>query len=150
MNKKLRDIIKETAPVNIVMHDWWFYMSAELFGETYYDDNAYIKYRQHGNNTFGVKLNRRDVWKYRIKQLGKKRGYIYRILNRRSPAIIEQNRVWWVPIELDINAMQEGAKYLLGNHDFSSFRASACQAKSPIKTLDKIDIYKKGDDQVCR
>ncbi|MBE6444572.1 MAG: tRNA pseudouridine(38-40) synthase TruA [Alphaproteobacteria bacterium] len=77
-----------------------------------------------------------------------KRGYIYRILNRRSPAIIEQNRVWWVPIELDINAMQEGAKHLLGNHDFSSFRAAACQAKSPIKTLDKIDIYKKGDEIV--
>ena len=96
MNKKLRNIIKETNPVNIVMHDWWFYMSAELFGETYYDDNAYIKYRQHGNNTFGVKINRRDVWKYRIKQLGEKRGYIYQQLEELSrcyPKMSEESRL---------------------------------------------------------
>ena len=73
------------------------------------------------------------------------RGYIYKILNRRAPSILEQNRVWWVPVELDIEKMRQGAKYLLGNHDFSSFRAAACQAKSPIKTLDKIDISKQGD-----
>ena len=70
----------------------------------------------------------------------KGRAYIYRILNRRSPSVLQNNRVWWVPIPLDIKKMQQGASYLLGNHDFTSFRAAACQAKSPIKTLDKIDI----------
>lgn len=76
----------------------------------------------------------------------KGRGYVYRILNRRSPAVLEKDRVWWVPVDLDIGKMQEGAKYLLGHHDFSSFRAAACQAKSPIKTLDKLDISQRGEE----
>lgn len=76
----------------------------------------------------------------------KGRGYIYRILNRRSPTVLEKDRVWWVPVDLDIGKMQEGAKYLLGHHDFSSFRAAACQAKSPIKTLDKLEISQKGEE----
>ena len=76
----------------------------------------------------------------------KGRGYIYRILNRRSPAILEKDRVWWVPVDLDIDKMKEGAKYLLGHHDFSSFRAAACQAKSPIKTLDKLEISQRGEE----
>ena len=76
------------------------------------------------------------------------RGYIYRILNRPAPSVIFQNRVWWVPYALDIDAMKKGAQYLLGHHDFSSFRAAACQAKSPLKTLDKLDITKNGDEIV--
>ncbi len=76
----------------------------------------------------------------------KGRGYLYRILNRRAPAIIEKNRVWWVPVPLDVEKMRQGAKYLLGHHDFSSFRAAACQAKSPIKTLDKLDIEVCGEE----
>ena len=76
------------------------------------------------------------------------RGYIYRILNRTTPSPIEKNRVWWVPYQLDIEAMRQGAQYLLGHHDFSSFRAAACQAKSPLKTLDKLDIEKQGDEIV--
>ncbi len=76
------------------------------------------------------------------------RGYIYRLLNRRAPSVLRNNRVWWVPIELDIEKMRQGAKYLLGHHDFTSFRASACQAKSPIKTLDKLDIINEGDEIV--
>jgi tRNA pseudouridine38-40 synthase len=76
------------------------------------------------------------------------RGYIYRILNRRAPSVLRQNRVWWVPVELDVEKMRQGAQYLLGHHDFTSFRAVACQAKSPIKTLDKLDINKQGDEIV--
>lgn len=76
----------------------------------------------------------------------KKRGYIYRILNRRAPAPLLKNRVWWVPYPLDIEKMEQGAAYLIGHHDFSSFRASACQAKSPIKTLDKIEIARQGEE----
>ncbi len=68
------------------------------------------------------------------------RGYIYRILNRRAPSVLEKDRAWWVPVPLDVEKMRQGAKHLLGHHDFSSFRAAACQAKSPLKTLDKLDI----------
>ena len=74
------------------------------------------------------------------------RGYIYRILNRRAPTVLEKNRVWVVGYPLDVEKMKEGAKYLLGNHDFSSFRGAGCQAKSPIKTLDKIDIIVNKDE----
>ncbi|MBR3502174.1 MAG: tRNA pseudouridine(38-40) synthase TruA [Alphaproteobacteria bacterium] len=78
----------------------------------------------------------------------KGRGYIYRVLNRRAPSPLRLNRVWNVSFDLDIDAMREGAKYLLGNHDFSSFRGAGCQAKSPVKTLDKLDIYRSGDEIV--
>ncbi len=74
------------------------------------------------------------------------RGYIYRILNRRTPPILEKNRVWWVPVPLDVEKMRQGAKYLLGHHDFTSFRAAACQAKSPLKTLDKLEIETCGEE----
>lgn len=74
------------------------------------------------------------------------RGYLYRILNRRAPAVLEKNRVWWVPVPLDIEKMREGAGYLIGHHDFSSFRAAACQAKSPVKTLDRLDIEVRGEE----
>lgn len=75
-----------------------------------------------------------------------KRGYIYKILNRPSPPVLDKNRVWWVSYPLDIENMRQGAKYLLGHHDFSSFRASECQALSPEKTLDRLDIEKIGDE----
>lgn len=78
----------------------------------------------------------------------KKRAYIYRILNRRAPSPLLRNRVWWVPRPLDIELMRQGAKYLLGHHDFSSFRAAACQAKSPVKTLDKLDISRQGKEVI--
>jgi tRNA pseudouridine38-40 synthase len=74
------------------------------------------------------------------------RGYIYRILNRRSPSILRNNRVWWIPVPLNIKKMQEATQFLLGNHDFTSFRAAACQAKSPIKTLDKLEIQNVDDE----
>lgn len=77
MNHSLRDIINRTKPKNIIMHDWWFYISAALFGEVCYDKEAYIKYRQHGNNQFGAKISRGEVWKYRVKQLFEKRGELY-------------------------------------------------------------------------
>ena len=74
------------------------------------------------------------------------RGYIYRILNRRAPSVLLQNRVWTVGYPLDIDKMREGAKYLLGYHDFTSFRGAGCQALSPLKTLDKLDIITNGDE----
>jgi tRNA pseudouridine38-40 synthase len=70
----------------------------------------------------------------------KKRHYVYKILNRKGLNIIESDLKYWIRDDLDVFAMQEGAKHLLGMHDFTSFRASACQSSSPIKTLDEIFI----------
>lgn len=76
----------------------------------------------------------------------RKRSYIYRILNRKIGTALGREFLWHVPYPLDIAAMQEGASHLLGVHDFTSFRASACQAKSPIRSIDKIAIDKQGDE----
>jgi len=70
-----------------------------------------------------------------------KRYYRYIILNQKYPTALSQNRVWHVREPLDIEKMKLGASYLIGKHDFTSFRDSECQAKSPIKTLDKINIF---------
>ncbi|MCL2018020.1 MAG: tRNA pseudouridine(38-40) synthase TruA [Alphaproteobacteria bacterium] len=69
-----------------------------------------------------------------------RRDYKYIILNRRAPAVLDKDRVWWVPRPLDIDAMRRAADDLIGNHDWTSFRAAECQAKSPIKTLDNVSI----------
>lgn len=74
------------------------------------------------------------------------RHYKYVVLNRGASPVLQKNRVYWVPRKLDVNAMRAAAAKLLGNHDFTSFRASECQAKSPIKTLDKIEITQSGDE----
>jgi tRNA pseudouridine38-40 synthase len=74
------------------------------------------------------------------------RVYRYRILNRRAPAAVERGRVWHVGVPLDTDAMQEGAKLLLGKHDFTTFRDSECQAKSPVKTLDMLAVTRQGDE----
>ena len=68
------------------------------------------------------------------------RAYLYRILSRRAPSPLLRTRVWWVPVALDAAAMHQAAQRLLGHHDFTTFRASECQAKSPIKTLDVLDV----------
>ena len=74
------------------------------------------------------------------------RHYKYIVMNRSSPIVLMKNRAWWVPQKLDINAMKTAAKKLIGKHDFTSFRASQCQAKSPIKTLDSVSITQNGDE----
>ncbi len=74
------------------------------------------------------------------------RAYLYRILNRRAPAALDEGRVWWVPVALDAQRMQEAAQLLVGHHDFSSFRAAECQANSPEKTLDRLDVARRGEE----
>lgn len=73
------------------------------------------------------------------------RAYRYRILNRRARPALEAGRVWHVQPPLDTEAMAEAARHLLGRHDFTSFRASACQAKSPLRTLDRLDVARSGE-----
>ncbi|ESY20851.1 MULTISPECIES: tRNA pseudouridine(38-40) synthase TruA [unclassified Mesorhizobium] len=73
------------------------------------------------------------------------RHYLYRILNRRAPAAMEKGKVWWVPKRLDADAMHEAAKVLLGRHDFTTFRSTQCQANSPVRTLERLDVSRQGD-----
>ncbi len=75
-----------------------------------------------------------------------KRHYLYRILNRRSRPALDQNRLWWVSVPLDAQSMAQAARHLIGNHDFTTFRAAQCQAKSPQKTLDRLDVERIGDE----
>ena len=70
----------------------------------------------------------------------KKRIYRYIIINRRAPIALKKNRVWHIQKDLNIKLMKKGAKILEGTHDFSTFRSSSCQSRSPIKTLDKVKI----------
>lgn len=74
------------------------------------------------------------------------RHYKYIVLNRSAKPVLNKNRVWWVPRKLDIEKMRIAAEKLIGKHDFTSFRASQCQAKSPIKTLDSCRIEQDGDN----
>jgi tRNA pseudouridine38-40 synthase len=73
------------------------------------------------------------------------RAYRYTILNRRARPALALNRVWHVPAPLDAEAMAQGATLLLGRHDFSSFRAASCQAKSALRTLDRLEVERSGE-----
>jgi tRNA pseudouridine38-40 synthase len=85
-----------------------------------------------------------DAFDARLSATG--RIYLYRILNRRAPPALERGRVWQVAPPLDVAAMCEGARHLIGHHDFSTFRDSLCQAKSPLKTLDALDLRRIDDE----
>ncbi|MDF2965005.1 MAG: truA [Rickettsiaceae bacterium] len=72
----------------------------------------------------------------------KRRHYMYRIINREGKLIIDVDRAWQVRQLLDLNKMQQAAHYLIGEHDFTSFRTVHCQARSPIKTIERIELEK--------
>ena len=76
----------------------------------------------------------------------KKRHYLYRIVNRRADLALDRLRAWRVPRRLDVAAMHAAAQRLIGKHDFTTFRSTECQAKSPVKTLDQLDVLRDGDD----
>jgi tRNA pseudouridine38-40 synthase len=75
-----------------------------------------------------------------------KRHYLYRIANRRADLALEQNRTWRVPRPLDAAVMHTAAQLLIGKHDFTTFRSTECQANSPLKTLDRLDVARDADD----
>ena len=85
-----------------------------------------------------------DEWHARFSCIG--RSYIYRIANRRAPLTLERDRLWQVPQELDHEAMDRAAKALVGLHDFTTFRSVQCQSQSPVKTLDRLDVKRDGDE----
>ncbi|MGH6659758.1 MAG: tRNA pseudouridine(38-40) synthase TruA [Sphingomicrobium sp.] len=74
------------------------------------------------------------------------RRYLYRILSRRAPPALERSRIWHIGEPLDIGAMQEAARHLVGRHDFTTFRSVHCQSDSPVKTLDRLVVEQDGDE----
>ncbi|HWA70043.1 MAG TPA: tRNA pseudouridine(38-40) synthase TruA [Rhizomicrobium sp.] len=74
------------------------------------------------------------------------RHYWFRILNRRAPPALDEGRVWHVSQNLDADAMHAAAQFLVGRHDFTTFRAAECQSASPVKTLDRLDVSRRADE----
>ena len=85
-----------------------------------------------------------DDWHARFSCVG--RRYLYRILNRRAPPALDRGRVWHIAMPLDVEAMGEGARHLIGRHDFTTFRSAQCQSDSPVKTLDRLNVRKVGEE----
>jgi tRNA pseudouridine38-40 synthase len=84
-----------------------------------------------------------DDWHARFSCIG--RRYLYRIVNRRAPLALERGQAWQVAVPLDADAMHEAAQMLVGRHDFTTFRSVQCQADSPVKTLDRLDVRRAGE-----
>ena len=78
------------------------------------------------------------------------RLYEYRIANRKAPLALELDRAWWISHQLDADAMHDAAQALVGKQDFTSFRAVACQADSPVRTLDELSVSRQGQDIIVR
>ncbi len=85
-----------------------------------------------------------DNWSARFSAIG--RAYRYEIYTRKARLVLARGRAWHVDHPLDTDAMQEAASLLVGTHDFTSFRASSCQAKSPLRTLDRLDVAASGNE----
>jgi len=85
-----------------------------------------------------------DDWHARFSCIG--RRYLYRIINRRAPLTLEARRAWHVPQPLDAEAMHRAAQALVGRHDFTTFRSAQCQAADPVKTLDRLDVERVGEE----
>lgn len=85
-----------------------------------------------------------DDWHARFSCTG--RRYLYRILNRRAPPALNAGKVWHVAVPLDVAAMREGAAHLIGRHDFTTFRSAHCQSDSPVKTLDRLEVSRVGEE----
>ncbi|MBN9009004.1 MAG: tRNA pseudouridine(38-40) synthase TruA [Rhizobiales bacterium] len=79
-----------------------------------------------------------------------KRHYLYRVSDRRAPPTLDAGHVWHVPQRLDVEAMHAAAQAFIGRHDFTTFRAAECQAKSPVKTLERFDVSRAGDEIAFR
>ena len=93
-----------------------------------------------------LKINRISK-NFHARHDAQKRTYEYLIVNRQSPLTLQKNKAWHIRKKLDIKAMKKGAKFLLGTHDFSTYRSASCGAKSPVKTMEKI-LIKKNKDKI--
>jgi tRNA pseudouridine38-40 synthase len=86
----------------------------------------------------------RDDWHARFACVG--RRYLYRIVNRRAPLALDRARAWQIGAEVDAQAMHRAAQLLVGRHDFTTFRSVHCQSKTPVKTLDRLDVEREGEE----
>ncbi len=93
-----------------------------------------------------LKINKVNK-KFHARHDAKKRTYLYLIINRQSPLALQKNKAWHIRKNLDVSSMKVGAKILLGTHNFSTYRAASCGAKSPIRTMEKI-LIKKNKDKI--
>ena len=96
-----------------------------------------------------LKINKTNK-KFHARYNAKKRTYRYLVINRQSPLTLQKNKAWHIRKRLNIKNMKKGAKLLLGTHDFSTFRASSCGAKSPVRTMEKISIKKNKDKIILK
>tara|TARA_Y100000590_G_scaffold20638_1_gene24038 strand:- start:2236 stop:2973 length:738 start_codon:yes stop_codon:yes gene_type:complete len=103
-----------------------------------------------GNKPITILKIKKTNKKFHARFDAKKRTYQYLIINRQSPLTLQKNKAWHVRKKLNLKAMKKGAKILLGTHDFSTFRASSCQAKSPVKTLKNASVKKDGDKIILK
>lgn len=85
-----------------------------------------------------------DDWHARFSCVG--RRYLYRISNRRAPLTLERGRAWRIGPQLNLGAMQQAAGMLIGRHDFTTFRSAHCQSDSPVKTLDRLELQRVGEE----
>ena len=93
-----------------------------------------------------LKINKVNT-KFHARFDAKKRTYLYLIINRQSPLTLQKNKAWHIRKKLNVKSMKKGAKLLLGTHNFSTYRAASCGAKSPIRTMQKI-LIKKNKDKI--
>jgi tRNA pseudouridine38-40 synthase len=83
---------------------------------------------------------------FHVRFSARDRRYLYRVLDRKPPPVLDRDRAWWVKTPLDVEAMRAAATALLGHHDFTTFRDAHCQAKSPMRTLDEIELERIGEE----
>ena len=107
--------------------------------------NQYI-----GNNPVTILNIKKTNNKFHSRFDAKKRTYQYVIINRQSSLALQKNKAWHIRKKLDLKAMKKGAKLLLGTHDFSTFRASSCSAKSPVRTLKKVSVKKNNERLILK
>ena len=88
-----------------------------------------------------------DEWHARFDAT--ERRYLYRVIDRRMKLSLDRGRVWRIPVKLDADSMHAAAQVLVGKHDFSAFRDTQCQAKSPVKTVDEITVLRAGAEIHC-
>lgn len=124
------DLMKEWDPYNVMQG-----INFHLFGEV-----------EPSTNRIAITKAEKVADDFHARFSATRRYYIYRIVNRRARLGLDYGRAWMVSEPLNVDAMQEAANYLLGHHDFTSFRDSACQAKSPNKTLDYLDVKRYGEE----
>lgn len=124
----------QVAHVDLV-HEW---AADKLMGAL----NAHLKLAGDAVAVFAVREADAD---FDARFSATARHYLYRILNRRAPPALDLGKAWHVPRALDAGAMHEAAQTLLGRHDFTTFRSVQCQANSPVRTLDRLDVARVGD-----